>query len=369
MKTNALIAILIIVALASCTPAEQIKSTEIPATTATLTFTPNPTSTSTPMATSTLKPTAIPSPTPDYSTLGNPPEKKDFAYPGWLPRDYFAYDNENYIVFSKVLHGTEVIVAVHKDNNQPTPYHKKFAEFIWATFHLNWEVFQGYPYKTYYVKVLSPTSNQSWVSSTAIGFTVATNPQKSNIGSSWYANPDEYRQFVTHEMFHAWNGNIIMDVGNHINYVVPEFWFHEGATHYYGYRGTPNDILFYNRRFSTSWQRYQDWLGTDYDVPVIDLSRMDVTTGEWQYGQNVREKGACLFYLLDRELISMGFSLDDLMRYMYENFGLKGKRYSTNDILDALNIVTDNDWSEFFDKYVYGTEPLPLDGKFIYLEH
>ena len=76
-----------------------------------------------------------------------------------------------------------------------------------------------------------------------------------------------------------------------------------------------------------------------------------------------------MFYLLDRELISMGFSLDDLMRYMYENFGLKGKRYLTNDILVALNTVTDSNWSEFFDKYVYGTEPLPLDGKFIYLEH
>ena len=245
MKTKALIIILIVVVLASCTSVEHQIPTEEPVPTATLTFTPSPTSTNTPTATITLKPTVTPSPTPDYSTFGNPIEKRDFAYPDWLPRDYFAYDNENYLVFSKDLHGTEVIVAVHKDNDQPGAYHEKFAEFVWDTFHLHWEVFQGYPYKTYYVKVLSPKSNQSDISASAVGFLVVTNPQKSNIGSSWYESPDEYRQLVTHEMFHAWNGEIISCTLCHHERIQPENWFFEGATHYYGYRGTPNDLAFF----------------------------------------------------------------------------------------------------------------------------
>jgi predicted metalloprotease with PDZ domain len=369
MKRKVLITILTAIILVSCSSAEQLKPTEKPISTVTLTFAPNPIATDSPTATPTPKPTLTPSPTPDYLTLGNPSEKTSFRYPSWLPSNHFAYDNENYTVFSKVLHGTEVIIAVHKDNKQPTSYHEKFAEFVWDTFHLNWEVFQGYPYAQYYVKVLSPKSNQDFVSSTAVGFVVVTNPQKSNIGSSWYSSPSEYRQLVTHEMFHAWNGEIIMDVGAHINHVRPEQWFFEGATHYYGYRGTPNDVAFYNYRFKDSWQRYTNWKGTKYDIPVFDMSKAEVTTNEWQYGQNAREKGACLFYLLDKDLMSMEMSLDDLMRYMYENYGLKGKRYSTTDVLSALNTLTNSDWSEFFGKYVYGTVPLPLDGKFVYLEH
>jgi len=373
MKTKALIIFLIVVVLASCTPVEPQTPMEEPIPTATLTFTPMPTSTYTPTATPTAiptqEPTLILSPTPDYSTLGIPSEKRDYTYPSWLPRDYFAFDSENYLVFSKVLHGTEVIVAVHQDNDQPAAYHEKFAEFVWDTFHLHWEVFQGYPYKTYYVKVLSPKSNQSDISATAVGFLVVTNPQKSNIGSSWYASPDEYRQLVTHEMFHAWNGEIILCKLCHQERIQPENWFFEGATHYYGYRGTPNDLAFYKLRFKDSWQRYYDWIGTKYDIPVIELSKAEVTTNEWQYGQNAREKGACLFYLIDKELMAMGMSLDNLMQYMYENYGLQGKRYSTKDILNALNTITSNDWSEFFDKYVYGTVPLPLNGKFVFLEH
>ena len=374
MKRIVLVIILFAMFLASCTPTEHLMPTEKPVSSATASITPNPTATNPPTAvptiipTATQKPTITPSPTPDYSKPGNPLEKTIYSNPSWLPNNHFSYDNENYIVFSKVLHATEVIIAIHKDNKQPASYHEEFAEFVWNTFHIHWQVFQGYPYETFYVKVLSPNSNQDFVSAIAIGFVVVTNPQMSNIGVSWYSTPWEYRQLVTHEMFHAWNGEFIMDIGNHINHVRPEYWFVEGATHYYGYRGTPDDLAFYQFRFKDSWQRYTDWIGTKYDIPVVEMSKAEVTTNEWQYGQNVREKGACLFYLLDKELMAMGMSLDDLMRYMYENYGLKEKRFSTIEILNALNTITERDWSEFFDKYVYGTEPLPLDGRFVYLD-
>jgi predicted metalloprotease with PDZ domain len=61
--------------------------------------------------------------------------------------------------------------------------------------------------------------------------------------------------------------------------------------------------------------------------------------------------------------------LDNLMKFMYENFGLKGIRFTSNDILVALNTITNSDWTDFFKKYVFGIEPLPLDGNFEYLNH
>lgn len=349
--------------LISCSP----QPVSLPS--ATTTGTQLPTKTITPLPTKTDTPTPIPKPsaTPDLTILGNPSQKVDYYYPDWLPYNHFSYDEGNYFVFSKQLHGTDVVVAIHKDNPQDISYHKEFADFVWSTFHIHWSVLQGYPHETYYVKVLSPSSNQDFITATAIGFVVPTNPRTSNIGKSWYSEPMEYKQLVTHEMFHAWNGEIIMDHGNHINYVRPEVWFLEGATHYYGYRGTPNDLSFYQRRFNDSWQRYQGWKGTDYDTPVYNLSKLEESTQDHEYGQVIRDKGACLFYLMDSTLISMGYNLDDLLKFMYDNYGLEQKRYSTEDLLVALNTISGEDWTDFFDHYVYGNKPLPLDGNFIYL--
>jgi predicted metalloprotease with PDZ domain len=329
----------------------------------------------------TLKPTLTPTnhptttqtntqtPTPDLTTLGNPPQKSYYVYPDWLPQDYFSYDEQNFFIYKKNLHGTDVIISVSKQNPQEEYYHQQFAEFVWNTFQLYWEVFQGYPYKSFIVKVLAPNSGQRFISATSIGFLILTNPQITNMNNNWYVDSFNFKQIVTHEMFHAWNGEIIMCNPCHAAYIQSEAWFFEGGTQYYGYRGTPEDIALYNRRIGDSWQRYQDALGTKYDIPIVDMSEMDYTTGDGYYGQMMREKGACLFYLLDKELLSMGMSLDKLMQYMYEKYGLTWNRYSTSDILIGLNSITSSDWTEFFNKYIYGTEELPLDGDLDYLNH
>jgi len=277
------------------------------------------------------------------------------------------------------MHGTEVIVAIHKDLNSVTrlsgstvPPRDEFVRFVYDTFAVHWQVFQGYPYDRLHVKVLSPTSNIKWISATAVGFIIVTNSNLTNI--PWFTTcappcSSNYKQFVTHEMFHAWNGNTIESEFSRISYIQPEYWFHEGATQYYGFRGTPDDLGLYERRFRTSWQRYQGWRGSKYDVPLIRTSEMEVTTGDSEYGQVMRDKGACMFYLLDSELMTAGKSMDDLMRFMYETYGLTSKRYTSKDVFLGLNAITGRDWTNFFDKYVYGTEPLPLDGKFEYLKH
>ncbi len=139
MKKKVFTTILLIFIFVSCAPATQIKTTATPISTSTMTITSNPTFKNSPTA----KPTITPSLTPDYSILGYPSEKINYLHPSWLPNDYFAYDDENYFVFSRVLHGTEVIVAIDKDNKQPANYHEIFAEFSMDTFHLHWGVFEG----------------------------------------------------------------------------------------------------------------------------------------------------------------------------------------------------------------------------------
>jgi predicted metalloprotease with PDZ domain len=331
--------------------------------TKTITVAPKPTLTITPTLTATS----------DYSNLGNPSIKTAYKYPSWLPINYFKFDSQDYNVYTKTIHGTDVIVAIHKDLDMvsETPPRNAFVDFVFNTFALHWEVFDGYPYEEYIVKVVSPTSNQTFITATAIGFVIETKPGNP---IDWFTTcripcASNYKQFVTHEMFHAWNGEIITDIGSHVNYVRPEMWFVQGATQYYGYRGTPQELGLYDIRINDSWDRYTNWIGTKFDIPITDMSKYYETTREWEYYQNISDKGACLFYLIDKELIGQGKSLDDLMKYMYENHGLQGKRFTTNDIFVALNTITASDWTGFFNKYVFGIEPLPLNGIFEYLNH
>jgi len=52
------------------------------------------------------------------------------------------------------------------------------------------------------------------------------------------------------------------------------------------------------------------------------------------------------------------------MRYMYENFALTGKGVDSESYLEAVNQVTGSDFTDFFDKYFYGTEKFPIVSEF-----
>lgn len=50
-------------------------------------------------------------------------------------------------------------------------------------------------------------------------------------------------------------------------------------------------------------------------------------------------------------------SLDDLMNYMFHES--RERRYSSEDVLEALETVAQQDFSQFFSDFVYGRVKLP----------
>ena len=80
-------------------------------------------------------------------------------------------------------------------------------------------------------------------------------------------------------------------------------------------------------------------------------------------------KGALVSYLIDNRLNENGLNFDDLLRYLYNDFDYGDKQISNEDIRNALNDISGEDWSGFFDDYISGTTPLEFDGTFQYLDH
>jgi len=71
--------------------------------------------------------------------------------------------------------------------------------------------------------------------------------------------------------------------------------------------------------------------------------------------------------MLNREIMRVTFgekSLDNVMRFLYERYGLNGVWFNTQDILMAVSTVTNKDFTNFFANYVYGTKKLPLEQEF-----
>jgi len=57
-------------------------------------------------------------------------------------------------------------------------------------------------------------------------------------------------------------------------------------------------------------------------------------------------------------------SLNDVMKEMYRGYGGYKERCTTSDFLEVVNTVSGYDFTDFFNKYVYGKEILPLDEYF-----
>jgi hypothetical protein len=303
-------------------------------------------------------PSSIPTTNPvDVSSLGEPAEP--FSWHGFNPPGYLAYNDEDYHVYQRALHGRLVTIAWEKAAGIPQYTRDTVSDFYFKTFLNWWEIFGGFPFATYTV-------------------VLEVNPEfaggEQGIGYEGYVNDylDHYGERISHEVFHAWVGNAITDA--------PErqfddgLWFREGVTQYYGDRGAGPTL--YRNLMRGHWNEYKyDILGTDYDVPLTDMPAISQAVGEDPAGNNrpyrlnVYWKGALVAYMMDQRLTEHGLTMDDFLKALYDSYALQQRSFTTPDAIQVLNSLTGDDWSEFFALYIYGTEPLPLNGYFEYIQH
>ena len=98
--------------------------------------------------------------------------------------------------------------------------------------------------------------------------------------------------------------------------------------------------------------------GTEDDISLIEMGYKWANTDKARY---FYVKGALVAYLIDEKLHEDGSNLDALMNYMYHAFDYGLKTYCSEDIRDACETLTGRDYEQFFDSYVFGSIPLPLD--------
>jgi predicted metalloprotease with PDZ domain len=70
--------------------------------------------------------------------------------------------------------------------------------------------------------------------------------------------------------------------------------------------------------------------------------------------------GLCLDLKI-RQVTAGRYSLDDVMRALFNDFYKRGKGFTTEDMIGVINRLTGQDYHDFYRRYVFGVEVPPYD--------
>ncbi|MCH7960963.1 MAG: nuclear transport factor 2 family protein [Planctomycetes bacterium] len=195
-----------------------------------------------------------------------------------------------------------------------------------------------------------------------------------------FDSDDSYRRFlglVSHEMFHTWNVKRLRPAGlNPYDYLGENYttllWVSEGTTSYYG-------ALTLARTGITKPDAYLKSLGGSIGamerhvgatIQSLEESSFDAwvkfnrsTPDSANTTVSFYSKGSLVSLLLDMELrgrTSNRVTLDTVMRELYERFPLDGPGFTPADLLGTVERLSSTSFGRFFEKYVRGTQPLPM---------
>jgi predicted metalloprotease with PDZ domain len=189
---------------------------------------------------------------------------------------------------------------------------------------------------------------------------------------------NRFMQLVAHEFFHLWNVKRIRPKALEVfdyeqeNYT-ESLWFCEGTTSYYDivipWRSGIFDVKTFFKELSKDITRLQTIPGrkiqplseSSWDA-WIKLYRRDANSDNCQISYYL--KGEVVSFLLDlliRERTRNRRSLDDVMRRMWEEFGREEIGYTPEQLKQVIESVAETDLTDFFERYIYGTDELPLN--------
>tara|TARA_Y100001935_G_scaffold255633_1_gene270257 strand:+ start:159 stop:2000 length:1842 start_codon:yes stop_codon:yes gene_type:complete len=199
--------------------------------------------------------------------------------------------------------------------------------------------------------------------------------QEKNEKSDGYIN---FLSLCSHEYFHLWNVKRIQPEAVKLSDLSSEaytelLWIFEGITSYYDDLTLPragiiekNDYLnllapLLTRHFRAEGRKTQSLADSSF-YTWIKLYIQDENS--WNETISYYNKGAIIAFGLDSEIrmkTNDEYCLDDLMRLLWEKYGKTDKAISENGIREDIESLVNCSFKTFFDKFIFGTEQLPLE--------
>jgi predicted metalloprotease with PDZ domain len=214
------------------------------------------------------------------------------------------------------------------------------------------------------------------------GFKIAATPGATSAAPFATQQPErDYAGFlslVAHEFFHLWNVKRIRpDALGPFDYTKENYtkmlWVAEGITDYYADLAVRRAGLVTDKDFlSAKAKAIQDLQETPGRlVQSAEEASFDSWIKYYRQDENsvnsqisYYDKGGILGLLLDLEIRKRSAgakSLDDVMRYLYDEFSKKNRNYGPQDFQRACELMAGASLDQFFSRYVRGKEELDYD--------
>jgi predicted metalloprotease with PDZ domain len=194
------------------------------------------------------------------------------------------------------------------------------------------------------------------------------------VGENDFVNQTSYRRFlfvVAHEFVHAWNVKRIRPKGlGPFDYAQEVYtrllWFSEGVTSYYA------DLLLARTGIYVP-NEFLDKLASEINSLQHSPGRLLMSAEEASWNVWLRSDNAAnntISYYTKGEIIALLWdltirartdgakSLDDLMRYLVENYANKGIAFSESDLLKAVESVSGVEFQELYRATVQSRQEL-----------
>lgn len=251
---------------------------------------------------------------------------------------------------------------------------KKFTELLASTIKAQSAIFGGLPYEKYVAYYFFRPAE-----SNASGALEHLNSYVAFAPAGERSTPEQIIGTGSHEFFHLWNVKRIRpsemwpyDYSRENE--TPNLWFSEGFTNYYGivgtYRGGVTSKENFLSRVADAAAGIENsearkfippasssnitWVG--YDTPQA------FSISYYTQGQNI----AALLDLSIRNDTNGVSSLDDVLRTLYKDNYLKGRGFTTEELISVINRITKKDYRDFFNNYIFGVAVPDYDKIFGY---
>lgn len=177
----------------------------------------------------------------------------------------------------------------------------------------------------------------------------------------------QLRDFAAHEFFHIVTPLTVhsQEIEN-FDFNNPKMsqhlWMYEGVTEYFaGHVQVQYGLISPEEYVGTLQEKMMTSDQFRNDVPFTQISKETLDTYHDQY-YNVYQKGALIGLCLDiklRKLSKGKYSLRNLMLDLSQKYG-KNKAFNDDELFAEITKMTYPEIGEFFNRYVKGTEKLPL---------
>jgi predicted metalloprotease with PDZ domain len=189
---------------------------------------------------------------------------------------------------------------------------------------------------------------------------------------------NRFMQLVAHEFFHLWNVKRIRPKAlEKFNYEQENYttslWFCEGTTSYYDLVIPQRAGIYDAKAFLECLGKEITQLQTTPGRKVQPVSESSFDAWIKLYRRDANSNNSQISYYLKGELVSLLLdllirsrhgnkrSLDDVMRQMWARFGKEEIGFTPQQLKDVIESVAQTDLSDFFERYIDGTDELPFD--------